>query len=138
MAGERPRLAAVRGQQIELLLFVLAAPRGEGEPAAVRRPARGAVAARTAGERPRLAARAVDDPDLGAVVVLGFVQHGVDEGDPFALRRDLRVAQPADAIEVVRLHAARDRFGLLAHLSPCAGRPPGGELRRSARWFTNS
>jgi len=108
--GEGHRLPAVRPDEPDLPLRVAGVvrlrprPRPLGEerhPLPVRGPAGRLVGSGRRGERARLAARRRDEPHVGLVAVLFFVQRFDDVGHEPPVRRDLRVAHRLQAEDVV-------------------------------------
>src|SRR5579859_1330327 len=113
--GQLARLAPIRRNQPDLrlalaLLFVLfgvfaaraLAVRDEGQPFAIRRPARGAITFGTKGEAARIAdlASGRHDPDRVAIFASVLIDGLLHIGDARPIRRNLRVADPLPAVEV--------------------------------------
>ncbi len=90
--GQRARLAAICGNQIDLgLCLVTAAGRNKGHPATIRRPARGAITPCTAGELAGTSAPTRREPD-GALVPVGLqVWLGADVGEPLPIRTEIGI-----------------------------------------------
>ena len=104
---QRARLAALGRDDVELRRRLLGpAIRREGEPAAVRRPARRAVALVAEGEPARVAG-AVErgDPDRSAVLVRLAVDRPDLVGDVPSVRCDPGISDPRQLVDVVRPHA---------------------------------
>ena len=90
----------------------------ERQAGAVGRPARGGVPPRAGREPAGLAAGRAHHPDVREILVLLLGERRDHEGDRPAVRRDLGIADEADAGEILRHHGARGGHG--AHDPPAA------------------
>src|SRR5579872_5728945 len=95
--GQRLAFTTPGGQQVDLGLVL--APREEGQPFSVWRPARRAVL--VAGGELGDVSFQIHHVDIADVVILGFVRTLHNEGDPATVRRDLRVGDELEAVEVL-------------------------------------
>jgi len=99
--GQRPGLAAVDGQQMELRLLLAAAVRHEGQRPAVGRPARLGVGPLAVAELAQAAAVAVGQPQIGDLLLRRPLHALNTEDDLRPVGRDLRVGRGVEEVEVV-------------------------------------
>src|SRR5206468_5246911 len=107
---EPPGLAPLGGNEIDVRRRLLvAAVRGEGEPPAVRRPARHHVAPLTRSELAWLGG-AVErrHPDRASVLVRLLIERRDGVAHERAVRRDARVARVNELVDVLGLHPGHD------------------------------
>ncbi len=114
--GQRPGLAAVGRQQVELGLLVVAAVGQEGQRPAVGRPARLAVGPFAVGELAQAAAIAIGQPQIG-IFLLRLALHALDAEDHLrAVGRDLRVRRQLKQVQVVGSGQPRRGGCVVGHL----------------------
>src|SRR5262245_11385039 len=95
----------------------------EGQAGTVGRPSRLGIALRAGGEAVWLSACGLHHPDVGEVLIFVLRERGDDKRHPPPIRRDLRVADEADAGEILRSHRATGGIG---HRNPPNGAPRSG------------